>query len=149
MYKLMSDDVQPQTKLVVCVLPGLIRLVNGPATNYGFVQVFVNGVWGAVCANSYYSDFLSANAAVVCRQLGLPTAGAHGQSIGSLNVYSPLYTRYVGPGSSGSVPYVMSLVQCSGLEGQIFDCPRFVNGAFSWGLATNPTWDCTNSDLGA
>ena len=48
-----------------------IRLVGGQSTNEGRVEICINGVWGAVCHDSWGSS----DARVVCRQLGLPFTG--------------------------------------------------------------------------
>ena len=53
---------------------GDVRLVGGVAnSSSGVVEVCVGGVWGTVCDYSYEWGY--ENAAVVCRQLNLPTFG--------------------------------------------------------------------------
>ena len=47
-----------------------VRLVNGRRPSEGSVQICVDGVWGHVCGQTYWSD---ANARVVCHQLGYST----------------------------------------------------------------------------
>ena len=47
---------------------GEVRLVEGPSSNQGRVEVCVDGIWGTVTDDWFYS----AEAKVVCRQLGYP-----------------------------------------------------------------------------
>ena len=56
---------------------GRLRLVDGPVTNAGRVEVRINGVWGTV--SGYYWD--NNNARVVCRQLGYNVNTGEGEFI--------------------------------------------------------------------
>ena len=47
---------------------GELRLVDGPSSNIGRVEVYVNGIWGTVCG--LREQFTRSSAGVICRQLG-------------------------------------------------------------------------------
>ncbi|KAL3854704.1 hypothetical protein ACJMK2_013962 [Sinanodonta woodiana] len=97
-----SEDVA-----VIClggVTPFNVRLVNGTDANSGRVEVNINGVWGTVCDDS----FSSLDAAVVCRQLGLPTR--HAVAIGNANF------------GRGSGPILIDEAACVGTESTLAAC---------------------------
>ena len=64
-------------QLLFCVLhtapctTGQLRLAGGNIENEGRVEICVDNVWGTVCLDSWGS----ADATVVCRQLGYSTKG--------------------------------------------------------------------------
>ena len=66
-----------------------LRLVEGPSTNEGKVEICMNGFWGTVC--SY--RFGVADARVVCRQLGFQ---AHGMFSG-YSQFSRLHSYFITP----------------------------------------------------
>ena len=54
-----------------CSANGEVRLVDGPSDREGTVQVCVGGAWGTI----YAYRWGSADAVVVCRQLGHSVKG--------------------------------------------------------------------------
>ena len=48
---------------------GDVRLVNGPASNEGVVEVCIDAHWGTICADHAWN---TNDATVICRQLGYP-----------------------------------------------------------------------------
>ena len=131
---------------------GLIRLVGGFIGSMGYVEVAVNGSWGAVCGDSFRhqqqtsaaaADALSnstsslwtvADAKVACRQLGLPWTGAQPFSGQTYFVSGP------GPGTAGIAAFLMSRVQCMGNESSLQECLHYDG--------VDPAADCTSQDSG-
>ena len=113
--------------------------MGGISSASGYVSVKTDsGQWAAVCSGGPGFSFTSANAAVVCRQLGLPWAGAtycSGFGCGEF-----VTSQNAGPGYIGTLPYV-SAPACLGHESQIDDCPHYVPGFIA---ASN----CYNGDAG-
>ena len=56
-------------RIVTNCTEGDLRLVGGQSENEGIVQVCLDGVFGTLCDNDEWDV---RDAAVVCRQLGLP-----------------------------------------------------------------------------
>ncbi|XP_072045347.1 scavenger receptor cysteine-rich domain-containing group B protein-like [Amphiura filiformis] len=88
-----------------------LRIVGGPNSYEGRVEVYYNNSWGTVC-NDYWSIN---NAKVVCRQIGLP-----------YTVAKPIGNAPFGPGS-GQI--WLDDVVCNGSESRLQECNH--NG---WGI---------------
>jgi len=86
----------------------LVRLVGGPSSRQGRLQVYYNGIWGTVCDDA----FTDAAARVVCSMLGY---GRNGRFIG--NLYG-----------AGSGKIWLDNVVCTGWETNIANCQHK-----SWG----------------
>ena len=94
--------------MVIFAVDGDIRLVDGPTTREGRVEVFHSGQWGGVC-----DDYFDINEAVViCRQLGLSGGSAR---------LAAFYGQGFGPVWLGNL-------KCSGLENSLDSC-----GHMGWG----------------
>ncbi|MFO0560623.1 MAG: MXAN_6577-like cysteine-rich protein [Polyangiales bacterium] len=103
---------------------GELRLV-APGANplFGRVEVYHSGVWGSVCDDA----FTSANAAVICRQLGL-TGGA--------------FMCCAAAGSS-SGPIHLDDVSCVGTEARLVDCTHPAFGVNNCSHAEDVAVTCT------
>uniref|UniRef100_A0A1X7U1B7 Deleted in malignant brain tumors 1 protein n=1 Tax=Amphimedon queenslandica TaxID=400682 RepID=A0A1X7U1B7_AMPQE len=109
-----------------------IRLVGGSNANEGRVEVCINGAWGTVCDDLWGS----ADAAVVCNQLGIS-----GTSIARTNAYF----------GAGTGPINMDNVQCTGNEGflvnctylSIHNCGHFEDAGVTCGVQP----ECNNTDI--
>uniref|UniRef100_A0A8C3NS13 SRCR domain-containing protein n=1 Tax=Cyanoderma ruficeps TaxID=181631 RepID=A0A8C3NS13_9PASS len=82
---------------------GSIRLVSGPDTCQGRVEIFYRGNWGTVCDD----DWGLSDASVVCRQLGCGAA---------------LAATVLGSFGYGSGPVLLDNVGCGGGEERLADC---------------------------
>ncbi|XP_048014494.1 scavenger receptor cysteine-rich domain-containing group B protein-like [Megalobrama amblycephala] len=88
----------------------VVRLVNGPNVCSGRVEVLHNGIWGAVCDDSWDST----DVAVVCREMGCGS------------VINATTNAYFGRGS-GKI--WLDDVQCHGDESTLKDC-----SSSGWGI---------------
>ena len=103
-----------------------VRLVRGQTPHEGEVEIYLNGVWGSVCAEQYWwqrEHWDIREARVVCRQLGYD-GREFLQGVQHINNLIRLL--------SGSIPrlqypvlstvYVLNNVECSGDEDMLTDC---------------------------
>ena len=104
---------------------GNIRLVDGYSIREGRLEICMNGKWGTVCDN----EFDTADALVVCRQLGFSTPS---EKIGHYTVVDYQFIlpsshtsgakfRRFGFGQS-SVPIWLNKLHCNGFENNLLDC---------------------------
>ena len=93
------------------------------------MEAFLGGKWGAVCGRSYSSSWNASNAQVVCRQLGLGWTAAFGFTGSDY----PQYVDLPGPGTNGSLPFLMSWVLCNGTEARLQDCGYFTGLVTGYG----------------
>ncbi|XP_033891791.3 neurotrypsin-like [Acipenser ruthenus] len=84
---------------------GSVRLQGGRTRLEGTVEVYLNGVWGTICSNSWGDE----DAAVVCRQLGHRYKGRARQA--SISRFSV-------------VPVHWNSVHCRGDEDDLLQCKR-------------------------
>ncbi|XP_012686740.2 neurotrypsin [Clupea harengus] len=86
---------------------GSMRLQGGRSRLEGAVEVYLNGVWGSICSNSWDDR----DAAVVCKQLGQGFKGSARVSALSRLGFSTVHWQ---------------AVECSGEEGDLLQCPKTV-----------------------
>lgn len=114
--------------------------MGGRYTNEtGYLQVNIDGTWGSICGNNIlgmpgWFNATSAAARVACRQLGLPWTTASAFTAASS-------TGQVGPGTNGSLPFLLTSVGCSGHEARLLDC-MYYKGLMADG------GDCSGNDAG-
>lgn len=111
---------------------GRLRLVGGNIENEGRVEICVNNIWGTVCDNSWGS----AEASVVCLQLGYSTHGQCQYNIVQINsictsLSTELPTSHIPTDAVaftdahfgvGVGPTFLDNVECSGGESNLIDC---------------------------
>ena len=88
------------------ITTGIVRLVNGPTSYEGRVEVYHNGEWGTVCDDGW--DLTDAR--VVCRQLGYDLAN---------NTINTRNSTHYGEGS-GQI--WLNNVSCVSNESNIVNC---------------------------
>ncbi|XP_048116111.1 neurotrypsin [Alosa alosa] len=84
---------------------GSVRLQGGRSRLEGAVEVYLNGVWGSICSNSWDDR----DASVVCKQLGQGLKGMARASALSRLGFSAVHWQ---------------VVECSGEEGDLLECPK-------------------------
>ena len=91
---------------IYTITTGVVRLVNGPTSHEGRVEVYYNGEWGTVCDDGWDLN----DAQVVCRQLGFDSAN---------DVIDATVSAYYGQGS-GQI--WLGNVNCVGNESTVVNC---------------------------
>ena len=112
-YAAATDETQP---------PIQVRLVGGEDEHEGRVEILYAGFWGTICSDF---GFDLANANVICRQLGYPSA---------LRVAG--YFEF----GAGTGQIWLTNLYCTGTESSLGECP---NGGFGTG-----TCYFTDDDVG-
>ena len=107
---------------------GDVRLVGGANSTEGRVETCFNNIWGTVCDQMWDS----ADAKVVCRQLGISTEGNIIMKMKGLLLPSLLYSVVQAlSGASfgqGTGRIWLNNVQCSGSERMLMNCTASSTG---------------------
>lgn len=83
---------------------GEVRLVDGGSDNQGRLEICIGGLWGTVCDE----EFHNVDAQVVCKQLGLPYAGAE--------------ATYDASFGQGTDHIAITSLYCTGSETNLLSC---------------------------
>ncbi|NXJ57671.1 DMBT1 protein, partial [Spizaetus tyrannus] len=108
--------------------PANVRLVNGPDSCTGRLEVFYSGTWGTVCDDHW--DFNGAR--VVCRQLG---CGMALSAVGG--------ARY----GRGADPIWLDNVRCTGTEAALSECRARPWGAHNCGHGEDASVVCSGAPV--
>ncbi|XP_009889422.1 PREDICTED: deleted in malignant brain tumors 1 protein-like [Charadrius vociferus] len=106
--------------------PADLRLVNGPDSCTGRLEVFYNGTWGTVCDDHWDLN----GARVVCRQLG---CGMALSAVGG--------ARY----GRGADPIWLDNVRCTGMEAALSECQARPWGAHNCGHSEDASVVCSGT----
>ncbi|MGK0359186.1 MAG: cysteine-rich repeat protein, partial [Bradymonadia bacterium] len=87
---------------------GTVRLKDGPAGNFGRLEIFANGVWGTVCDDGWFGEQGLINGDVACQELGF------------LGVGEVVLDGYDG---ADPTPILLDDTACVGDEESLIDCP--------------------------
>ncbi|XP_072015172.1 scavenger receptor cysteine-rich domain-containing group B protein-like [Amphiura filiformis] len=90
-----------------------VRLVDGSTSYEGRVEIYHNNIWGSVCD----TDWTTADAIVVCRQLGLSYGAAEARGSSQFG--------------QGSGQVWLDQIGCTGLESHLSNCPHAI-----WGITS-------------
>ena len=111
------------------IIIGVVRLVNGPTSYEGRVEVYHNGEWGTVCDDGWDLN----DAQVVCRQLGFDSA------IDAIHARSDAFY------GQGSGQIWLNKVNCNGNESTIVNCSHDGWGIHSCTHAEDASVKCTTA----
>ena len=114
--------------MLCCFTVFTVRLVDGPTTNEGKVEVYHNGEWGTVC--DYGWDLNDAQ--VVCNELGLGKATA------------ARHDSFYGYGSGQIWLYNLN---CTGTEWSIVNCSHYGWGSYYCGHYNDAGVRCSSGDF--
>ena len=114
----MNESCSLDQKLLVILIsePLPVRLVGGNSSNEGLVEVYFKSpyteemVWGRICSDEWWD---ARDAAVICRQLGLPyrNAKADRRNVEEHRSEAEVWLDYV------------RCLPCSEMETNLGDCP--------------------------
>jgi deleted-in-malignant-brain-tumors protein 1 len=109
---------------------GDLRVVGGPSTRQGRLEVRYNGVWGTVCDD----NFDNADAAVICYMLGFGRIGQF----------------YSNPTATGAPSQIwLDEMRCVGAETSLTSCPHNAWGSHDCGHVEDVWLSCSGVPAGS